>query len=115
MANDEQAFTGTSFATSSCCVAIRGTIFRTGRERSQITCCQLTSDMDTSGFGHGPVERIFAVMLGYIVVAILLAVYLNILTVSSVRSFGKAVRNVVRQQLLILKVCLSSIMTHEVF
>jgi hypothetical protein len=36
---------------------------------------------------------------------ILLAMYLNILTVGNVKSAGRAVRSAVRQQLLVLKVC----------
>ena len=54
--------------------------------------------------GHGTTEKIFAVVLGYAIVGLLLALYLNILTVGNVRSAGKAVRNAVRQQLLVLKV-----------
>lgn len=54
--------------------------------------------------GEGPSERVFAVVLGYAVVGLLLALYLNILTVGNARSAGRAVRNAVRQQLLVLKV-----------
>ena len=54
--------------------------------------------------GEGPSERVFAVVLGYVVVGLLLALYLNILTVGNAKTAGRAVRNAVRQQLLVLKV-----------
>ena len=53
---------------------------------------------------EGPSARVFAVALGYVVVCLLLALYLNILIVGNARSAGKAVRTAVRQQLLVLKV-----------
>lgn len=55
--------------------------------------------------GNGTTEKIFAILLGYMVDTVLLAIYLNILTVGSMRSAGRAVRNAVRQQLLVVKVC----------
>lgn len=54
--------------------------------------------------GDTPNDRAFAVVLGYTVVGLLLAIYLNILTVGSMRSASRAVRNAVRQQLLVVKV-----------
>ncbi|KAI0048750.1 hypothetical protein FA95DRAFT_1007728 [Auriscalpium vulgare] len=48
--------------------------------------------------------RVFAVFLGYGAVGLLLAFYLNVLTVGSVKSAGRAVRSAVRQQLLVVKV-----------
>ncbi|KAI0682125.1 hypothetical protein C8T65DRAFT_625163 [Cerioporus squamosus] len=54
--------------------------------------------------GDTPNDRAFAVVLGYAVVGLLLAIYLNILTIGSMRSAGRAVRNAVRQQLLVVKV-----------
>lgn len=54
--------------------------------------------------GDTPNDRAFAVILGYAVVGLLLAIYLNILTMGSMRSAGRAVRNAVRQQLLVVKV-----------
>lgn len=56
--------------------------------------------------GDGTTEKIFAISLGYVVDAILLAIYLNLLTVGSMKSAGRAVRNAVRQQLLVVKVSL---------
>jgi len=53
----------------------------------------------------GPAERVFAIVLGYTIVALVLALYLNILTVGNARTATRAVRNAVRQQLLVLKVC----------
>ena len=54
--------------------------------------------------GSGPKERFFAVSLGYLVLSLLFSIYLNLLNVGNVRSTGIAVRNAVRQQLLVLKV-----------
>jgi E3 ubiquitin-protein ligase MARCH6 len=56
-------------------------------------------------FGNGPLERTFAIFLGYSVVGLGLAIYMNVLTVGTVKSAGKAVRMAVRQQLLVVKVC----------
>lgn len=56
-------------------------------------------------FGDGPAERTFVILLGYVVTGLILAIYLNILTVGNARSAGRAVRSAVRQQLLVLKVC----------
>jgi len=55
-------------------------------------------------FGDGPAERTFAILLGYVVVGLVLAIYLNLFTVGNARSAGRAVRSAVRQQLLVLKV-----------
>lgn len=57
--------------------------------------------------GNGPNEKIFAVMLGYVVIGVAVALYLNVLTVGSMQSAGRAVRNAVRQQLLVVKVSLA--------
>ena len=54
--------------------------------------------------GNGTAEKMFAIFLGYLVDAILLAVYLNLLNVGSMKSAGRAIRNAVRQQLLVVKV-----------
>ena len=58
--------------------------------------------------GDGTTEKIFAIALGYVLDALLLAVYLNILTFGSMKSAGRAVRNAVRQQLLVVKVSFMS-------
>jgi E3 ubiquitin-protein ligase MARCH6 len=55
--------------------------------------------------GNSAADQIFAVLLGYAVFAVLLSVYLNILTIGSMRSAGNAVRQTVRNQLLVAKVC----------
>jgi E3 ubiquitin-protein ligase MARCH6 len=49
-------------------------------------------------------EATFCVMLGYTIISLALAIYLNVLTVGNVRNAGKAVRGTVRQQLLVVKV-----------
>lgn len=54
--------------------------------------------------GTGPSERVFAILLGYAVFGLGLAVYLNVLTVGNARTAGRAVRSAVRQQLVVLKV-----------
>ncbi|KAH8832844.1 hypothetical protein DL96DRAFT_1667326 [Flagelloscypha sp. PMI_526] len=56
--------------------------------------------------GHGSPERVFALALGYTVICILIALYLNIITVGNMKTAGRAVRTVVRQQLLVLKVAM---------
>lgn len=53
--------------------------------------------------GDGTGERVFAIALGYAVIGLLIAFYLNIFTVGSVKSAGRAVRSAVRQQLLVVK------------
>ena len=58
--------------------------------------------------GSGTSSRLFAIFLGYAVNAVILALYLNVLTVGSVKSAGRAVRNAVRQQLLVVKVSYAS-------
>ncbi|TFK63266.1 hypothetical protein BDN72DRAFT_964036 [Pluteus cervinus] len=54
--------------------------------------------------GSTPSDRAFATILGYSVVGLSIAIYLNILTVGNAKSAGRAVRSAVRQQLLVLKV-----------
>ncbi|KAG6845026.1 hypothetical protein H0H87_001547, partial [Tephrocybe sp. NHM501043] len=65
--------------------------------KSQLTWIQLA-------IGEGAVDRAFAIVLGYAVVGVLLALYLNLLTIGNARTAGRAVRNAIRQQLLVLKV-----------
>ncbi|KAI0064059.1 hypothetical protein BV25DRAFT_1990235 [Artomyces pyxidatus] len=70
---------------------------------------RLSSDSFKQGWmrmalGDGNSERVFAVCLGYAVIGLLLAFYLNVLTVGTVKSAGRAVRSAVRQQLLVIKV-----------
>ena len=56
--------------------------------------------------GHGGGERAFAILLGYGVVGTFLAIYLNLFTVGNARTAGRVVRNAIRQQLLVVKVCM---------
>ena len=79
-----------------------GRTVRLQTEAAQLTWFRLA-------VGDGPNEKMFAIILGYAVVGLLVAIYLNILTVGSVRSAGRAVRTAVRQQLLVVKVSRSSI------
>ena len=70
---------------------------RISATKAQVTWIELA-------LGNGPSNRVFAVSLGYLVAAFLLCIYLNLLTVGNARTAGLAVRNAVRQQLLVLKV-----------
>jgi E3 ubiquitin-protein ligase MARCH6 len=54
--------------------------------------------------GDSVADNAFAIALGYCVLAILLAIYLNVLTLGSMRNAGRAVRQTVHNQLLVLKV-----------
>ncbi|KAJ2917102.1 hypothetical protein MD484_g3273, partial [Candolleomyces efflorescens] len=54
--------------------------------------------------GNGPTNKVFAIILGYSVFGLMLAVYLNLLTVGNARTAGRAIRNAIRQQLLVVKV-----------
>lgn len=65
---------------------------------------QLRETWERLAVGEGPNERAFAVVFGYLVLSLLLALYLNILTVGNAKNAGRAVRSAVRQQLLVLKV-----------
>jgi len=54
--------------------------------------------------GTGPTSRVFAIFLGDLVSTFLFCIYLNILTVGNARTAGAALRNAIRQQMLVLKV-----------
>lgn len=75
-------------------------------ELVRLTWDDLKASWTRLALGGGTTEKIFAISLGYLVKAVLLALYLNVLTVGSMKSAGRAVRNSVRQQLLVVKVCL---------
>ena len=55
--------------------------------------------------GSGPTNRAFAISLGYVVTSFTFCLYLNLMTVGNAKTAGSAVRNVVKQQLLVIKVC----------
>ncbi|KAN0128787.1 hypothetical protein V8E53_013374 [Lactarius tabidus] len=65
---------------------------------------QVATSWTRMALGDGTGERIFAIILGYAVIGLLIAFYLNVFTVGSVKSAGRAVRSAVRQQLLVVKV-----------
>ncbi|KAL5531378.1 hypothetical protein ACEPAG_4255 [Sanghuangporus baumii] len=54
--------------------------------------------------GDATVNRFFAIALGYLIASFLLAIYLNVLNVGNVQSAGRAMRNAIKQQLIVLKV-----------
>jgi E3 ubiquitin-protein ligase MARCH6 len=54
--------------------------------------------------GDGSLNRAFAVAVGYSLIFLSFAIYLNILNVGSVQSAGRAIRNAIKQQLVVLKV-----------
>jgi len=55
--------------------------------------------------GSRPTNRAFAILLGYVEISVAFGVYLHIMTVGSTRTAGTAVRNIIKQQLLVIKVC----------
>jgi len=61
--------------------------------------------------GDGLRERVFAVMLGYVVGASLLTIYLNMLSLGVIKDAGRQMRITVYNQLLVVKasilVCMS--------
>ena len=63
--------------------------------------------------GDNSMSRTFAISLGYTLAALVLAIYLNVLTVGSVQSAGRAIRNAIRQQLVVLKVSVQATLTFK--
>ncbi|KAG0698227.1 hypothetical protein DFH29DRAFT_834916 [Suillus ampliporus] len=89
------------FATLGCKV-------RSASEQLQTSWVNLT-------MGQGTREKVFAIILGYGVVGVLLAIYLNVFTVGNARSAGRAIRSAVRQQLLVVKVAMFIIIELVIF
>jgi E3 ubiquitin-protein ligase MARCH6 len=54
--------------------------------------------------GDATINKVFAVVLGYLIVGLVVALYLNVMNVGSMQSAGRAVRNAIRQQLIVVKV-----------
>ncbi|KAA1468915.1 hypothetical protein DENSPDRAFT_834409 [Dentipellis sp. KUC8613] len=73
-------------------------------KKVRVTSLNLQQGWIRLALGDGSTEKVFAVLLGYAVFGLLLAFYLNVLTVGTVKNAGRAVRSAVRQQLLVLKV-----------
>ncbi|EJD07670.1 uncharacterized protein FOMMEDRAFT_101037 [Fomitiporia mediterranea MF3/22] len=65
--------------------------------------------------GDASINRFFAISLGYLLAGILLAFYLNVLNVGNVQSAGRAIRNAIRQQLIVLKVAIFILIELVVF
>jgi E3 ubiquitin-protein ligase MARCH6 len=81
----------------------------------RIGTATLEATWERLALGQGATERTFAIALGYVVVGLILSAYLNVLTVGNVKSAGKALRGAVRQQLLIIKVCIEPPFLNLVF
>ncbi|KAG1811581.1 hypothetical protein EV424DRAFT_1570387 [Suillus variegatus] len=88
--------------------ATLGREVRTTSEQLQTSWVNLT-------MGQGTREKVFAIILGYGVVGILLAIYLNVFTVGNARSAGRAIRSAVRQQLLVVKVAMFIVIELVIF
>lgn len=74
-----------------------------GRE-VRLTSSQLQATYTNLALGSAPKDKLFAVFLGYNVVAFALALYLNLLSIGNAKNAGRAIRSAVRQQLLVIKV-----------
>ena len=77
-------------------------------KQARTSSYQVATGWTRMALGDGTGERVFAIALGYAVIGLLVAFYLNVFTVGSVKSAGRAVRSAVRQQLLVVKVSVSS-------
>lgn len=88
--------------------ATLGREVRTASEQLQTSWVNLT-------MGQGTREKVFAIVLGYGVVGVLLAIYLNVFTVGNARSAGRAIRSAVRQQLLVVKVAMFIVIELVIF
>jgi hypothetical protein len=73
-------------------------------KQARTSSYQVATGWTRMALGDGTGERVFAIALGYAVIGLLVAFYLNVFTVGSVKSAGRAVRSAVRQQLLVVKV-----------
>jgi hypothetical protein len=80
------------------------TIFADFGRRTRIFAVVAKEWWTRHALGDSVADNAFAIALGYYVFAILLAVYLNVLTLGSMRNAGRAVRQTVHNQLLVLKV-----------
>jgi E3 ubiquitin-protein ligase MARCH6 len=72
-------------------------------KQARMGSSQVATGWTRMALGDGTGERVFAIALGYAVIGLLIAFYLNVFTVGSVKSAGRAVRSAVRQQLLVVK------------
>ncbi len=75
-------------------------------KQARTSSYQVATGWTRMALGDGTGERVFAIALGYAVIGLLVAFYLNVFTVGSVKSAGRAVRSAVRQQLLVVKASL---------
>ncbi|TFY83645.1 hypothetical protein EWM64_g363 [Hericium alpestre] len=54
--------------------------------------------------GDGTAEKVFAIAIGYYILGLLVLLYLRVITVGTVKNTARAIRNGVRQQMLVFKV-----------
>jgi E3 ubiquitin-protein ligase MARCH6 len=76
---------------------------RLGRQ-TRVFSARFVERWTKHALGNDVVDNAFAIAIGYSVFGVLLAIYLNVLTIGSMRSAGRAVRQTVRNQLLVAKV-----------
>ncbi|KAF9013558.1 hypothetical protein BDZ89DRAFT_467644 [Hymenopellis radicata] len=72
-------------------------------ERGPAFIWEVPRVVDGVALGHGPSDRVTAVGIGYAVVAFILLSYVHLLAVGN-KETGKAVKNLLRQHVLVLKV-----------
>ncbi|KDQ12990.1 hypothetical protein BOTBODRAFT_399709 [Botryobasidium botryosum FD-172 SS1] len=65
--------------------------------------------------GSGQLSRVFAVSCGYAVVCLLAAIYLNSIGIGTVKGVARVVRNVITQQIIVLKVAIFIVIELVVF
>ncbi|TFK17884.1 hypothetical protein FA15DRAFT_675738 [Coprinopsis marcescibilis] len=70
----------------------------------RISATQFQDTWVRLALGSGPSERVFAILIGYIVFGFILALYMNVFTVGNARTAGRAIRSAVKQQLIVMKV-----------
>ena len=97
------------FAPESLFMQYAGVYFAVLGKRVRLTHTAMQGVWINLANGDSALDRVFGVVLGYAVVGFFIALYLNVLNVGTVQSAGRAVRNAVRQQVIIVKVNLQNV------
>ncbi|KAJ3557499.1 hypothetical protein NM688_g1443 [Phlebia brevispora] len=84
-------------------------------EATRVMWADLKEMWTKLAIGDGTPEKLFAIALGYVIAFVCIALYLNVLTVGSMKSAGRAMRSAVRQQLVVVKVATFIIVELVVF